>query len=191
MSKLDFIKICFSQPTSSSSYSFDLKFSLQPRFHDNQSGSQSPKSNHVLSLDPHETLFIKMYSVRSTMKEWINNEAGGVKFQQVFLIRALRFYFTVNALPCCCIVSVQQSSSSSRCISYSPSRCSTLSLTSHSHLSLSHSRQFKTLFAKSCAERDREREPEKQQTTRFVYFNTRTLQFHPCFRLCSKDFKSE
>ena len=89
MSKLDFIKICFSQPTSSSSSSsFDLKFSLQPRFHDNQSGSQSPKSNHVLSLDPHETLFIKMYSVRSldrkTMKEWINNEAGGVKFQQVF-----------------------------------------------------------------------------------------------------------
>ena len=144
MSKLDFIKICFSQPasSSSSSSSFDLKFSLQPRFHDNQSGSQSPKSNHVLSLDPHETLFIKMYSVRSIEKQWKNGsimKPEESSFNKFFLIRALRFYFTVGALPCS-IVSVQQSSSS-RCISYSPSRCSTLaltslSLTSYSHLSL-------------------------------------------------------
>jgi len=164
MSKLDFIKIWFSQPTSSSS---DVKFSLQPRFHDNQSGPHSPKSNHVLSMQLIH-FFPKQNVLKSkTIENWstMNPLREESSFNKFFLIRALLFYFTVCACNGC-IVPVQQSSS--RSISYSRSKCSTsltslslsLSFTSYSHLAHAHthtlSRQFKTLFAKSCAERERE-----------------------------------
>ena len=96
-----------------------------------------------------------------------------VKFQQVFFILAIG----------ACIVLVQ----SSCCISYSRSMWNTFLALTHSTQVRQILKRFLQNLALSLSPYTiwgRERDPEKQ-TTRFVYFKTRILNFTlPCFWLC-------